>query len=81
VRHRVHAGRARTRLRRSLGNRVISDGHTNKSATAVLGVSVNTVGTHLRAVFAKLGVQSRAQLANRFASYASQAVDSMRRPT
>ena len=61
---------------------LISEGHTNKSAASALGVSVNTVGTHLRAVFAKLGVQSRVQLANRLASYASEAPgDSMRRPT
>jgi DNA-binding CsgD family transcriptional regulator len=46
---------------------LISDGHTNKSAASALGVSINTVGTHLRAVFAKLGVQSRVQLANRLA--------------
>jgi DNA-binding CsgD family transcriptional regulator len=52
---------------------LISEGHTNKSAASALGVSINTVGTHLRAVFAKLGVQSRVQLANRFASYASKA--------
>jgi len=59
----------------------ISEGHTNKSAASALGVSINTVGTHLRAVFAKLGVQSRVQLANRLASYASTAPgDSMRRP-
>jgi DNA-binding CsgD family transcriptional regulator len=51
---------------------LIGDGHTNKSAASALGVSVNTVGTHLRAVFAKLGVQSRVQLANRLASSASQ---------
>jgi hypothetical protein len=39
------------------------------------------VGTHLRAVFAKLGVQSRVQLANYLASYASEVpVDSARRP-
>jgi DNA-binding CsgD family transcriptional regulator len=43
---------------------LISEGHTNKSAASALGVSSNTVGTHLRAVFAKLGVQSRVQLAN-----------------
>jgi DNA-binding CsgD family transcriptional regulator len=49
---------------------LIGDGHTNKSAASALGVSVNTVGTHLRAVFAKLGVQSRVQLANRLASSA-----------
>ena len=60
---------------------LISEGHTNKSAASALGVSINTVGTHLRAVFAKLGVQSRVQLANHLASYASQAPgDSMRRP-
>jgi DNA-binding CsgD family transcriptional regulator len=61
---------------------LIGEGHTNKSAASALGVSINTVGTHLRAVFAKLGVQSRVQLANCLASYASQApVDSTRRPT
>jgi DNA-binding CsgD family transcriptional regulator len=30
----------------------------------VLGVSTNTIGTHLRAIFAKLDIQSRVQLAN-----------------
>ena len=59
---------------------LISEGHTNKSAASGLGVSINTVGTHLRAVFAKLGVQSRVQLVNYMASYASEVpVDSMRR--
>jgi ATP/maltotriose-dependent transcriptional regulator MalT len=43
---------------------LIGDGHTNKSAASTLGVSINTVGTHLRAVFTKLSVQSRVQLAN-----------------
>jgi DNA-binding CsgD family transcriptional regulator len=46
---------------------LIGEGHTNRSAASALGVSINTVGTHLRAVFAKLGVQSRVQLANRLA--------------
>lgn len=43
---------------------LISAGHTNKSAASELGVSTNTVGTHLRSVFAKLDIQSRVQLAN-----------------
>jgi DNA-binding CsgD family transcriptional regulator/DNA polymerase III delta prime subunit len=43
---------------------LIAAGHTNKSAASTLGVSINTVGTHLRAIFAKLDVQSRVQLAN-----------------
>jgi DNA-binding CsgD family transcriptional regulator len=44
--------------------RLIGEGRTNKSAAAELGVSANTVGTHLRSVFSKLGVQSRVQLTN-----------------
>ena len=43
---------------------LIGGGHTNKAAASALGVSVNTVGTHLRSIFTKLGVQSRVQLAN-----------------
>jgi DNA-binding CsgD family transcriptional regulator/tetratricopeptide (TPR) repeat protein len=44
--------------------KLIADGHTNKSAAAQLGVSANTIGTHLRSVFAKLDVRSRVQLTN-----------------
>ena len=43
---------------------VIANGHTNKATAKSLGISVNTVGTHLRSIYAKLGVQSRVQLAN-----------------
>jgi len=43
---------------------LIGAGHSNKSAALALGVSANTVGTHLRAVFSKLDIQSRVQLAN-----------------
>ena len=56
----VIADRGRTPCRPRLSR----TGHTNKSAAAELGVSVNTIGTHLRAVFAKLDIQSRVQLAN-----------------
>jgi DNA-binding CsgD family transcriptional regulator/tetratricopeptide (TPR) repeat protein len=41
---------------------LIGTGHTNRSAAAELGVSTNTVNTHLRAVFRKLAVKSRVQL-------------------
>jgi DNA-binding CsgD family transcriptional regulator len=41
---------------------LISAGHTNRSAAGELGVSPNTVNTHLRAVFRKLNVKSRVQL-------------------
>jgi len=30
----------------------------------LLGISENTVGTHIRSAYTKLGVQSRVQLAN-----------------
>lgn len=43
---------------------LIAAGHTNRSAAAELAVSVNTIATHLRAAFTKLGVRSRVQLAN-----------------
>ncbi len=43
---------------------LVGAGHTNKGVASELGVSVNTVGTHIRSVFTKLGVQSRVQLAN-----------------
>ena len=41
---------------------LISAGRTNRTAAAELGVSTNTVNTHLRAVFRKLDVKSRVQL-------------------
>jgi DNA-binding CsgD family transcriptional regulator len=42
----------------------IIQGQTNRAAAAHLGISINTVGTHLRAIFAKVGVHSRVQLTN-----------------
>jgi DNA-binding CsgD family transcriptional regulator len=42
--------------------RLISEGHTNRTAAAVLFVSANTISTHLKSVFAKLDVNSRVQL-------------------
>ncbi len=43
---------------------LIANGHTNKSTAKSLGISINTVGTHLRSIYSKLGVQSRVQLTN-----------------
>jgi DNA-binding CsgD family transcriptional regulator len=42
--------------------RMIADGHPNKVIAGVLNISPWTVGTHLRRIFAKLGVSSRAAL-------------------
>jgi DNA-binding CsgD family transcriptional regulator len=43
---------------------LIADGHTNRSAAEQLVLSSSTISTHLRAVFSKLDVHSRVQLAN-----------------
>ncbi len=42
--------------------KLIAEGHTNRSAARELALSANTIATHLRAVFGKLGVNSRVQL-------------------
>jgi len=43
---------------------LVAEGHTNRTAAQTLGISVNTVGTHLNSVFAKLAVRSRLQLSH-----------------
>jgi DNA-binding NarL/FixJ family response regulator len=51
---------------------LVAEGHTNRSAADELVLSASTIGTHLRAAFGKLGVNSRVQLTRlvleRFAS-------------
>ncbi|MCQ4207659.1 helix-turn-helix transcriptional regulator [Streptomyces longispororuber] len=44
--------------------RLVAQGHTNRSAADLLVLSPHTVNTHLTAVFRKLSVNSRVQLAN-----------------
>lgn len=45
--------------------RMVAAGYPNKTIAAVLDISCWTVGTHLRRVFAKLGVGSRAAMVAR----------------
>ena len=45
--------------------RMVAAGYPNKTIAAVLDISSWTVGTHLRPVFAKLGVGSRAAMVAR----------------
>jgi DNA-binding NarL/FixJ family response regulator len=45
--------------------RLVAKGHCNRSIAAVLDISRWTVGTHLRRIFAKLGVSCRAEMVAR----------------
>ncbi|QDV36203.1 response regulator transcription factor [Tautonia plasticadhaerens] len=47
--------------------RMVAKGYPNKTIAAVLEISSWTVGTHLRRIFAKLGVCSRAAMVARLA--------------
>jgi DNA-binding CsgD family transcriptional regulator len=42
--------------------RMIATGHTNRTVAAVLEISCWTVDTHVRRIFAKLGVRSRSAM-------------------
>jgi DNA-binding CsgD family transcriptional regulator len=61
--------------------RMVSQGHPNKVIAEVLSISSWTVGTHMRRIFAKLGVTSRAAMVARLlkAGAAEHAVPSARR--
>jgi DNA-binding CsgD family transcriptional regulator len=43
---------------------LVATGKTNRAAAEALDVSVHTINTHLRSIFAKLDLHSRVQLAN-----------------
>lgn len=49
--------------------RLVTQGLTNKEVAAQLFLSTNTIETHLRHVFQKLGVRSRTELAARFTDF------------
>ncbi|MGH3495925.1 MAG: AAA family ATPase [Nocardioidaceae bacterium] len=48
---------------------MVAEGATNRDVAARLFVSVNTVETHLRHIFAKAGVRSRTELARKFTGF------------
>jgi DNA-binding NarL/FixJ family response regulator len=41
--------------------KLLTEGHQNKTAAAELGISIHTVGFHLRSIYAKLHVHSRSE--------------------
>ena len=47
---------------------LVAEGRTNREAASLLVLSEHTIDSHLRRVYRKLGVRSRAELARRFAT-------------
>jgi DNA-binding NarL/FixJ family response regulator len=41
--------------------KLLTEGHQNKTAAAVLGISIHTVSFHLRSIYEKLHVHSRSE--------------------
>jgi DNA-binding CsgD family transcriptional regulator len=57
--------------------RMVAQGYPNKTIAAVLDISSWTVGTHLRRIFAKLGVGSRAAMVARLLERGSDLTDNI----
>jgi DNA-binding CsgD family transcriptional regulator len=53
--------------------RLLADGRTTREAAAALFLSPKTVEYHLRHVYLKLGIQSRAELADSMSASAGDA--------
>jgi len=49
--------------------RLVAQGHTNREVATQLFLTTNTIETHLRHVFQKLGVRSRTELASKFTDF------------
>lgn len=49
--------------------RLVSQGHRNISVAETLNISKHTVSTHLRRVFVKLGVTTRAAMVAKLAGF------------
>jgi DNA-binding CsgD family transcriptional regulator len=58
--------------------RLVAEGHPNKVIAAVLDISAWTVSTHVRRVFSKLCVTSRAAMVARMAEFARQPDEALR---
>ncbi|MDT0462172.1 helix-turn-helix domain-containing protein [Streptomyces gibsoniae] len=51
--------------------KLIGGGPINRAVAAEMGISPNTVGTHMRSIFNKLGIHSRVQPANSLRDHSS----------
>jgi DNA-binding CsgD family transcriptional regulator len=59
---------ALTRQERAV-SALVSEGLTNREVASRLFISTNTVETHLRHIFAKLGVRSRTELSRKITDF------------
>jgi two-component system nitrate/nitrite response regulator NarL len=62
IRCRTGCGRTTLSPREQEIVRLVSNGHPNKTIARKLAISQHTVNTHLRRIFDKLGVNSRAEM-------------------
>jgi DNA-binding CsgD family transcriptional regulator len=60
--HRPKDGWASLTLAERRVAELLADGYSNREAAAHLGLTHNTIGTHARSIFGKLGVRSRVEL-------------------
>jgi DNA-binding CsgD family transcriptional regulator len=69
VRRRVDSTRDDLTPQELVVTRLVAQGLTNREVAAQLFLSTNTIETHLRHVFQKLGVRSRTELAAKFTDF------------
>lgn len=69
ARRRKDADRSELTPRELVVARLVAQGHTNREVATQLFLTTNTIETHLRHIFQKLGVRSRTELAAKFTDF------------
>jgi DNA-binding NarL/FixJ family response regulator len=69
ARRRKDAARADLTPQELVVARLVAQGNTNREVATQLFLTTNTIETHLRHVFQKLGVRSRTELAAKFTDF------------
>jgi DNA-binding CsgD family transcriptional regulator len=69
ARRRKDAARAELTPQELVVARLVAQGHTNREVATQLFLTTNTIETHLRHIFQKLGVRSRTELASKFTDF------------
>jgi DNA-binding CsgD family transcriptional regulator len=69
ARRRKNAARSDLTPQELVVARLVVQGHTNREVATQLFLTTNTIETHLRHIFQKLGVRSRTELASKFTDF------------